>query len=276
MQVHPEGSTVRPPAVAGLFYPADPARLRAEVSELLAGAEPAAPAGLRSKALIVPHAGYAYSGAVAAAAFAALGEETAQAIRRVVVIGPSHHATFRGIAAPTAEAFATPLGRVPVDRESLSALAGLRFVGLADEPHAPEHALEVELPFLQLRLGAFAAVPLLVGDADPQEVAEVLRRLWGGPETLIVVSSDLSHFHDHATARRRDAATAAAIERGDWGGLGPGDACGFLAIAGLLVEGRRRGLAARRLALRNSGDTAGGSRERVVGYGAWTIEEAAR
>ena len=205
----------------------------------------------------MPHAGYAYSGAVAAAAFAALGEETAQAIRRVVVIGPSHHAAFRGIAAPTAEAFATPLGRVPVDREALSALAGLRFVGLADEPHAPEHALEVELPFLQLRLGAFAAVPLLVGDADPQEVAEVLRRLWGGPETLIVVSSDLSHFHDHATARRRDAATAAAIERGDWAGLGPGDACGFLAITGLLVEAAGRGLAARRLALRNSGDTAG-------------------
>jgi Memo-like protein len=117
----------------------------------------------RSKALIVPHAGYAYSGAVAAAAFARLGEKAAQAIRRVVVIGPSHHAAFRGIAAPTAEAFATPLGRVPVDREALSALAGLRFVGLADEPHAPEHALEVELPFLQLRLGAFAAVPLLVG-----------------------------------------------------------------------------------------------------------------
>jgi MEMO1 family protein len=107
-------------------------------------------------------------------------------------------------------------------------------------------------------------------------VAGLLRRLWGGPETLIVVSSDLSHFHDQATARRRDFATAAAIERGEWSGLGPGDACGFLAIAGLLVEGRRRGLAARRLALRNSGNTAGGSRERVVGYGAWTIEEAAR
>jgi MEMO1 family protein len=165
---------------------------------------------------------------------------------------------------------------VPVDRESLSALAGLRFVGLADEPHAPEHALEVELPFLQLRLGDFAAVPLLVGEADPQEVVELLRRLWGGPETLIVVSSDLSLLHGYDTARRRDAATAAAIERGDWGGLGPGDACGFLAIAGLLVEARRRGLVARRLALRNSGDVPAGSRERVVGYGAWAFEEAER
>ena len=276
MQVRPEGPTVRPPAVAGLFYPADPARLRAEVSELLAEAAPV-PTGARAKALIAPHAGYAYSGAAAAAAFAALGEEAARAIRRVVVIGPLHHAAFRGIAAPTAEAFATPLGRVPVDREALSGLAGLRFVGLADEPHAPEHALEVELPFLQLRLGAFAAVPLLVGEAAPEEVAEVLRRLWGGPETLVVVSSDLSHFHDHGTARRRDAATAAAIERGDWAGLGPGDACGFRAIAGLLVEAARRGLVSRRLALRNSGDAPAGSRERVVGYGAWAFkEEAAR
>ena len=276
MQVRPDGTTVRPPAVAGLFYPADPVRLRAEVSGLLAEAEAAAPAGLRPKALVAPHAGYAYSGAVAAAAFATLGERAARVIRRVVVIGPSHHAAFRGIAAPTAEAFATPLGRVPVDREALAGLAGLRFVGLADEHHAPEHALEVELPFLQLRLGAFAAVPLLVGEAAPEEVAEILRRLWGGPETLIVVSSDLSHFHDHATARRRDATTAAAIERGDWGGLGPGDACGYRAIAGLLVEARRRGLKARRLALCNSGDVPAGSRERVVGYGAWEFEEAAR
>ena len=119
-------------------------------------------------------------------------------------------------------------------------------------------------------------VPLLVGDADPQDVAEVLRRLWGGPETLIVVSSDLSHFHDYATARRRDAATAAAIERGDWAGLGPGDACGFLADRRPPGRGRPRGLAARRLALCNSGDAAAGSRERVVGYGAWAFEEAAR
>jgi hypothetical protein len=252
--------------MAGLFYPADPARLRAEVSELLAKAPPA-PAGACTKALIAPHAGYSYSGKTAAAAFAALGEGAARAVRRVVVIGPSNHAAFRGIAAPTAEAFAIPLGRVPVDQEALSALADLRSVAPADEPHAPEHALEVEMPFLELRLGAFAAVPLLAGDANPEEVAEVLRRVWGGPEMLLVVSSDLSPFHDHATARRRDAATAAAIERGDWAGLGPGDACGFRAIAGLLVAAARRGLGARRLALRNSGDAAG-PRERVVGYGA--------
>jgi AmmeMemoRadiSam system protein B len=265
-----ETPKVRPPAVAGLFYPADPARLRAEISELLADAARAAPAGLRPKALIAPHAGYAYSGAVAAAAFAALGEGAARAVRRVVLIGPSHHAAFRGIAAPAAEALATPLGRVPVDREALSGLADLRFVGFADGAHAPEHALEVELPFLQLRLRTFEVVPLLVGEAKPQQVAEILRQLWGGPETLIVVSSDLSHFHDYETARRRDAATAEAIERGDWARVGPGDACGFLAIAGLLIEAERRGLRARRLALCNSGDTAC-PRDRVVGYGAWVF-----
>src|SRR5262249_15160074 len=157
-------------------------------------------------------------------------------------------------------------GRVPIDRDALSAIADLPFVVEADAAHAPEHALEVELPFLQTLLGSFALVPLLVGDADPRQVAQVLGRLWGGPDTLIVVSSDLSPNHDSDRAGRLDAAPAAAIERGDW--LGPDRACGFLAVAGLLVETARRGLTARRLALCNSGDTAG-PRDRVVGYGAW-------
>lgn len=273
MRERHESPRIRPPAVASLFYPEAPDRLRAEIPGLLAGATPA-PAGTRPKALIAPHAGYAYSGQVAAAAFATLGGEAARAVRRVVVIGPPHYVPFRGIAMPAAEAFATPLGQVPVDREALSDLADLPFLVQADAPHAPDHALEVELPFLQLRLGDFVLVPLLVGRADPQEVATVLDRLWGGPEVLIVVSSDLSHFHDYDTARRLDAATAAAIERGDWAGLGPADACGFLAIGGLLIEAARRGLGARRLALCNSGDTAGG-RDRVVGYGAWSFGKAA-
>ena len=185
-----------------------------------------------------------------------------------MLIGPAHYVPVRGIAVPTTDTFETPLDRVPVDREALSALADLPFVVTADAPHAPEHALEVELPFLQTLLGPFAVVPLLVGDAVPQQAAAALRRLWGGPETLIVVSSDLSHYHDYATARRLDAATAAAIERGDWESVGPDQACGFLAVAGLLIETNERGLTARRLALCNSGDTAG-SRDRVVGYGAW-------
>jgi MEMO1 family protein len=255
---------IRPAAVAGQFYPGDRETLRTSVSRLLAAA-PASAAPV-PKALIAPHAGYIYSGRIAAEAFATLAD--AQAVTRVVLIGPTHYVPVRGIAVPTADAFETPLGRVPVDREALSVLADLPFVVAADAPHGPEHALEVELPFLQALLGSFAVVPLLVGDAVPQQVAEILRRLWGGPETVIVVSSDLSHYHDYATARRLDAATAAAIERGNSESVGPNQACGFLAVAGLLVEAKTRGLAAHRLALCNSGDTAG-ARDRVVGYGAW-------
>jgi MEMO1 family protein len=259
---------IRPAAVAGSFYVGHPQRLRATVADLLTAAP--ASAGASPKALIAPHAGYIYSGGVAAAAFATL--RGSAAITRVVLIGPAHYVAVRGIAVPTADAFETPLGRVPVDRDALSAIADLPFVVEADAAHAPEHALEVELPFLQTLLGSFALVPLLVGDADPRQVAQVLGRLWGEPDTLIVVSSDLSHYHDYDTARQLDAATAAVIERGEWRSLGPDRACGFLAVAGLLVEADRRGLAARRLALCNSGDTAG-PRDRVVGYGAWKWEE---
>jgi MEMO1 family protein len=261
---------IRPAAVAGSFYVGHPQRLRNAVADLLAAAP--ASVGASPKALIAPHAGYVYSGAVAATAFATL-KTGRQRISRVVLIGPAHYVAVRGIAVPTADAFETPLGRVPVDRDALSAIADLPFVVDADAAHAPEHALEVELPFLQMLLGSFALAPLLVGDADPRQAAEVLGRLWGGPDTLIVVSSDLSHYHDYDTARRLDAATAAAIERGEWGSLGPDRACGFLAVAGLLVEAGRRRLTARRLALCNSGDTAG-PRDRVVGYGAWMFEGA--
>jgi MEMO1 family protein len=258
---------IRPPAVAGAFYPADPARLRAQVTELMA-AVPAG-GGMPPKALIAPHAGYVYSGPVAAAAFAGLRGREAR-IRRVVVIGPAHYVAIRGIASTTAHAFETPLGRVPVDCDALAMIAGLPGVSINDVAHAPEHALEVELPFLQAVLGSFVVIPLLVGAAAPQDVAQVLDQLWGEADTLIVVSSDLSHYLDHATAQRRDAATAAAIECHDWAALRPDDACGALAIAGLLSEAARRGLQAKRLALCNSGDTAG-TRDRVVGYGAWAF-----
>jgi AmmeMemoRadiSam system protein B len=201
---------VRPPAVAGLFYAGVPDGLRAEVADLLASAPPCH--ATSPKALIVPHAGYAYSGLVAATAFATL-RDCALAIERVVVIGPAHYVAVRGIAIPTVKAFETPLGCVLVDHNALAAITELPFVIRTDDPHPPEHALEDELPFLQAMLGTFAVVPLLVGEAAPKDVAEVLRRLWGGPETLMVVSSDLSHYHDYETARRLDAATANAIER---------------------------------------------------------------
>jgi MEMO1 family protein len=260
-----QSMTTRPSAVAGLFYADDPDELRMQVLGLLA--DVAASTKVMPKALIAPHAGYAYSGRVAAAAFATL-LDSAQMIKRVVLIGPAHYFPVRGIAAPTVDAFETPLGRVAVDLETLSTVADLKFIIRADAPHAPEHALEVELPFLQTLLTSFEVVPLIVGEATPHDVAHVLRRSWGGPETLIVVSSDLSHYHDYEAARRLDAATAAAIEHGDWSSLGPNQACGRLPLAGLLLEAERRGLKARRLSLCNSGDTAG-SRDRVVGYGAW-------
>jgi AmmeMemoRadiSam system protein B len=257
--------TVRPAAVAGSFYPGDPARLRTQVMDLLAHAEdwPNSP----PKALIAPHAGYAYSGQVAAAAFATLqdGRET---VSRVVLIGPAHYVYLRGVATPAADVFGTPLGPVPVDVEALDKIADLPFVRRTDGPHAPEHALEVELPFLQSVLADFQLVPLVVGDAAPQDIADLLRKLWGGPETLIVVSSDLSHYHEYETARRLDLATATAIEHGEWQKVGPNQACGCLAITGLLIEAARHGLKACRLSLCNSGDSAG-SRDSVVGYGAW-------
>ena len=271
MRAYSQSVTTRPAAVAGLFYADNPDRLRAQVLHLLADVE--ASRDVMPKALIAPHAGYAYSGRVAAAAFATL-RDSARTITRVVLIGPAHYVHVRGIAAPTVDAFETPLGRVAVDQEALSTVGDLRFVTRVDAPHTPEHALEVELPFLQTLLASFQVIPLIVGDATPQEVALVLRRLWGGPETLIVVSSDLSHYHGYEIAQQLDAATAAAIEDGDWASLGPDQACGCLAVAGLLLEAGRHGLKAHRLSLSNSGDTAG-SRDRVVGYGAWMFARTA-
>jgi MEMO1 family protein len=255
----------RRPAVAGSFYPAQPDRLRRQVVELLANTGTAL--NTTPKALIAPHAGYIYSGSPAAAAFATL-RDNVQTLKRIALIGPAHYVPIRGIALPTVDAFETPLGRVAVDHDTLNKITDLPFVSRNDAAHAPEHALEVELPFLQIVLSSFSLLPLVVGDATAHEVAQVLARLWSSPETLLVISSDLSHYHSYETARRLDAATAAAIESGDWASLGPGQACGYLPIAGLLIEANRRNLKARRLSLCSSGDTAG-PRDRVVGYGAW-------
>jgi AmmeMemoRadiSam system protein B len=261
---------VRPPAVAGSFYPADAGRLRAAVGGYLATAD-GSRAAAAPKAMIAPHAGYVYSGPVAGHAFAALGDG-ASTIHRAVVVGPAHFVPFRGIAAPGAAAFRTPLGDVPLDSEAIEALRDLPQVKIADAPHEPEHALELELPFLQAVLGEFALVPLLVGEATTGEVTEVLERLWGGPETLLVISSDLSHYEPYERAKEHDAATAVAIERLDPSSLGPRDACGWLPVAGLLIEARRRGMQVARLDLRSSGDTAG-RKDQVVGYGAWAFYE---
>ena len=268
-------SSVRPPAVAGAFYPGEPGALRDEVDRLLGGAPRDGGGGEVPRALIAPHAGYAYSGPVAASAFRRIAGAGGR-FARVVVVGPSHHVAFRGIAAPRgAGAFRTPLGEVPVDRGAVAALAGLPGVALADEPHRREHAVEVELPFLQRALGGggFALVPLVAGDAADGEVARVLEAFADDPGTLVVVSSDLSHFLAYEAAVLRDRATAGAVERLEGAAIGPHDACGHLPVRGWLAVARRRGLGVERLDLRNSGDTAGDWRS-VVGYGAWAFGTA--
>ncbi len=257
----------RPAAVAGSFYPADARRLEAEVRSHLAAADRLP--GRRPKALVAPHAGYVYSGPVAGSAFRQL-EPWRGEIDRVVLLGPSHFVALGGLALPSAEMFATPLGEVPVAADATARLAGLPQVVVADLPHRREHALEVELPFLQVALGRFDLVPLVVGDASAEEVAEVLDRLWGGDETLIVVSTDLSHYRDHETAAAQDRATADAIVALAAEGIAVEDACGRNPLRGLLLAARRRGLVVTELDLRNSGDTAGG-RDRVVGYGAFAL-----
>ncbi|MBK1701897.1 AmmeMemoRadiSam system protein B [Thiococcus pfennigii] len=261
-------SMVRPAAVAGRFYPGDPRELKRVVDDYLTEAMPQTQAP-PPKALIVPHAGYIYSGAIAAEAYASLAAARAT-ISRVVLLGPAHRVFVRGLAASGAERFETPLGAVPLDRAAIDRALTLPQVTIMDAAHAEEHSLEVQLPFLQEVLAAFTLVPFVVGDASPEEVAEVLELLWGGPETLIVVSSDLSHYHDYGTARRLDAATSHAIETLHPEDIGEEQACGRQPVNGLLEVARRRGLRAETLDLRNSGDTAG-PRDQVVGYGAYVF-----
>jgi len=319
------GSPVRyrPPAVAGLFYPGDPAVLRATVEAQLraasraarlaraartspatraAGAARTAPPGveppaLPPKALIAPHAGYAYSGPIAAGAFSTLADAEPDAaaprlpavvadrpagsaglpvhpgVSRVVLLGPAHRVAIRGLGLPAEEGFATPLGQVPLDLAAMAVLAAMPQVAVRPDAHEEEHSLEVELPFLQVVLGRFTLVPLVVGTAGADEVAEVLERVWGGPETLLVISSDLSHYLTAEAAERADRETAAEI-LALGGPLRPDQACGAAPINGLLRAARRRGMAARQLDLRHSGDTSG-DRGRVVGYGAWAFDERA-
>ncbi len=257
-------SKVRLPAVAGMFYPADPQQLQGAIRQYLASATAEGPP---PKAVIAPHAGYAYSGPIAASAYARL-LALRGSVQRVVLLGPSHRVGFIGLATSGADLYRSPLGDIPLDRTAIAGLADLTQVKELDQAHALEHSLEVHLPFLQEVLGEFSLVPLVVGDASAEEVAQVLERLWGGPETLIVVSSDLSHYHDYATARRQDHHTAEAITQLQPEALHREDACGRNPVRGLLTVARRRGLQVEMVDLRNSGDTAG-PRDSVVGYGAW-------
>jgi len=263
-------STIRPPAVAGAFYPADPQALIGEVDELLDGVESFEPRFGHPKVLIVPHAGYIYSGGVAAHAYNELLGARGL-IKRVVMLGPVHRVAVHGLALPAVDEFATPLGRIPIDAAAVAALAGLPQVVNSPLAHAMEHSLEVQLPFLQRVLGSFSLLPLAVGGVAPEQVAEVLERLWGGPETLIVISTDLSHYHEYDAAQRMDGDTADRIGRLE-GGLNHQQACGATPLNGLLQLARKKGLSIRRLAVCNSGDTAGG-RDRVVGYSSFALDE---
>jgi len=258
---------IRRPAVAGMFYPGDAEQLASTVRSLLERAQ-ATPCNPR--AIIAPHAGYVYSGPIAASVYAPLAAMRDQ-IRRVVLLGPSHRVPFRGVALPESDRFETPLGTVRVDTEHLDRIRRLPQVCVLEEAHAREHSLEVQLPFLQTVLAEFTLAPLAVGQASPEEVAGVLRELAGGPDTLTVISTDLSHYKDYKTAQAMDKATSQAIldlapER-----IKPEDACGRHAVNGLLVFAHETGLKPRTIDLRNSGDTAG-DKSQVVGYGAYVFE----
>ena len=262
---------VRPAAVAGMFYPGVPSVLGLSVRALLGAAPPPTGDGARAawpKALIVPHAGYVYSGPVAASAYSRLGAGRS-AIRRVVLLGPVHRIPVRGLALPGARSFATPLGEVAVDADAARHLQALPQVCESEPAHALEHSLEVQLPFLQTVLDEFTLVPLAVGDASPSEVAEVIERMWGGPETLIVVSSDLSHYHRYDEATEIDRATADDILALS-STLDHEQACGATPINGFALCARRHDLTPELIDLRNSGDTAG-DKSRVVGYAAFAF-----
>ncbi|MEO8559462.1 MAG: AmmeMemoRadiSam system protein B, partial [Rhodospirillales bacterium] len=259
----------KPPGVAGMFYPADAAQCAAEIKACLQSVKPAA---VSPKVLIAPHAGYIYSGAIAASAYATVASRRGQ-ISRVVLLGPNHRVAVRGMALSSAANWVTPLGAIPLGRALLDRLAALPDVEVSDAPLQQEHSLEVHLPFLQQVLGQFTLAPVLVGDASPDSVARLLREAWGGPETLIVISSDLSHYHDYATAQQLDGAAAQAIEMLRPDLLKDDQACGNRALRGFMLEAQRRDLRVTALDLRNSGDTAG-DKSRVVGYGSFAAEYA--
>lgn len=259
---------IRPEAVAGMFYPRETEVLSRDLDELMRRA--GAYEGNAPKAIIAPHAGYAYSGECAARAYSHLAPARSE-VERIILLGPCHRVPVRGLATTSATAWHTPLGLIPIDRKAIESVSHLPQVGVSDAAHAQEHSLEVHLPFLQKVLGDFSLVPFAVGGAKASAVAEVLEALWGGPETRIVISTDLSHFHDYETARRIDGRTAEAIEHFDWHSIGQEQACGRVPMSGLLELAGKRGMAIERVGLCNSGDTAG-TKDRVVGYGAWVLD----
>ena len=258
--------TIRPAAVAGLFYSADPKELHQQISNFLDASSIADESPL---ALIVPHAGYVYSGQTAASAYINL-TPLRNKIKRVILLGPSHRVGFHGLATSSATRFTTPLGDIPLDLETTARINQLPQVQVMDAAHAQEHSLEVQLPFLQEVLDNFTLVPIVVGEASSHEVADVIDTAWQDDSTLVVISSDLSHYHDYPTAQKMDQHTCSAIESLNLNAIEHDNACGYYPLKGLLAVARQRGLKVHTLDLRNSGDTAG-DKNQVVGYGAWSI-----
>jgi AmmeMemoRadiSam system protein B len=257
----------RQPAVAGTFYPASSQQLQQSVIQLLADAKTQEPA---PKAIIAPHAGLVYSGAIAASAYSRLIQNR-KTITQVILIGPSHHIVFSGLAISQSNSYSTPLGEIAVDTTAVSKIARLDFVEYIEQAHLYEHCLEVQLPFLQTALDSFTIVPIVAGNATPEQVSTVLKMLWNGPETLIVISSDLSHYHDYKTAQKKDQETSKHIVNLQYEALDYESACGRIPISGLLALAREKIFCVKPIDLRNSGDTAG-DKNRVVGYGAYVIE----
>lgn len=258
---------VRQPAVAGMFYPATEKQLKDDVLSYLAQAddlhEP------QAKALVVPHAGYVYSGPIAASAYKQL-IPFKDIINRVVLLGPSHRVAFSGLAVPEADYFHTPLGNIAIDKKGIEALSHLSQVVTSDRVHSEEHSLEVQLPFLQVVLGDFSLIPIVVGDAERHDVAETINTVWGDEHTLIVISSDLSHYHEYYAAKKIDLATSEAVLHLKPDLISYEDACGRNGLKGMMTVAQEKGLRAELLDLRNSGDTAG-DKNRVVGYGAYVF-----
>ena len=266
---------IRPPAVASMFYPAGTAELRKEVQKYLRNADTeedfpklkkSETAELRT--LIVPHAGYIYSGKIAASAYRLLEQNQ---FKRVLLLGPAHRVWLQGAAFPETDAFETPLGQITLDKELIEKmLEEFSWISVSDEAHSEEHCLEVQLPFLQETLGDFELLPLVVGETKTEHITEIIQQFSEDTETLIVISTDLSHFHDYQTARGIDARTAIAIELLEQNRISTEDACGAYPLRGALLAASQNQWNIHRLGLCNSGDTAG-DRGRVVGYGAWAM-----
>ncbi len=260
-------SQVRQPAVAGMFYPADRQTLEKDIQQYLDEANYGR--DIVPKAIVVPHAGYIYSGPIAASAYKQI-IPIKDKINRVVLLGPSHRVAFSGLAVPESDFFKTPLGSIPIDQQGIQLLAGLPQVIASDQAHREEHSLEVQLPFLQEILGDFSLIPIVVGEAERHDVAEVIKRLWGDEHTLIVISTDLSHYHEYDEAKRIDRLTSDAIANLKPDLISYDDACGRNGLKGMLTVAEEMKLEVDILDLRNSGDTAG-DKNRVVGYGAYVI-----